>query len=76
MRTRGSIRFALLAEAPVTLAVFDVAGRRVATLIDREVMAAGPHEAVFNAEALRSGVYFARLEFDSQRATEKILLVR
>ena len=73
---RAVFCFALPATGRVTLAVFDVLGRRVATLIDQQQMVAGPHDAIFETETLRAGTYFARLEFGSQRATQKIQVVR
>ena len=71
---RTSLRFALAHAGTVRLEVFDVAGRRVATLIDGE-RGAGDHEVAWDgataAGAARAGVYFARLETaaGSDRAT-------
>ncbi|MBU2508212.1 MAG: T9SS type A sorting domain-containing protein, partial [Bacteroidetes bacterium] len=44
----------------VTLKVFDMLGREVATLVDGELHA-GEHSVVFNAKGLASGIYFYRL---------------
>jgi hypothetical protein len=44
----------------VTINVYDVTGRVVATLVDGMV-AAGQHEVVFEAGSLPSGVYIYRL---------------
>jgi hypothetical protein len=58
-----TIRFSLPgngAPVAVTLEVFDVLGRPVATLLRGDV-APGNHEELFNAEGLPSGVYMYRL---------------
>jgi flagellar hook capping protein FlgD len=57
--------FSLAAATKVQLAVFDAAGRRVATLVDGE-LPAGPHAASWagradGGERAPAGVYFARL---------------
>lgn len=76
---RSSLRFALQHPGAVRLEVFDVAGRRVALLIDGE-RGAGEHEIAWDGGtmdgAARAGVYFARLETlaGSDRAT--IVLAR
>jgi cytochrome c peroxidase len=65
-----------LAEAgPVRLQVFDIQGRRVATLVDGW-RAAGHHQALFAADDLSSGVYFARLTSGPRTAITKILLLK
>lgn len=56
-----TIRFALSEYAHVTLTVFDVTGREVATLADRS-FGAGEHELTWNAAGQASGTYFYRLE--------------
>jgi aminopeptidase N len=55
-----TIRYALPVDANVTLSVFNVLGERVAGLIDG-VEHAGFRSVVFDASALPSGMYFARL---------------
>jgi len=59
-----SLRFALDRSEDVRLEVFDIAGRRVATLLDG-VRGAGEHEVAWDGEAragaVQRGVYFARL---------------
>ncbi len=68
---RTTLRFELTAPATVELTVFDLSGRRVATLAlgDR---AAGRHEAVWQGcdeagRSMPSGVYLARLRVDGPR---------
>jgi len=55
-----TIRFSLPHREHVTLKVFDVLGREVATLVDGELNP-GEHSVVFSAKDLPSGVYFYRL---------------
>ncbi len=57
----------------VTLKVFDVLGREVATLVDGELNA-GKHSVVFNAQGMPSGVYFYRLRAAGFIQTKKMLI--
>jgi hypothetical protein len=59
----------------VRIAVFDVAGRWIQTLVS-EKRAAGKHTVTFDARDLPSGVYFARMESGSFALTRKLLLFR
>ena len=54
------IGYRLPADARVTLKVFDLLGREIATLVDGRVQA-GSHSVTWNAASFVSGVYFARL---------------
>lgn len=56
----AAIRYALPEPAEVRLAVFDVAGRRVAEVASG-VRAAGEHRASWDGGGLSAGVYFLRL---------------
>jgi hypothetical protein len=57
-----TIRFSLANTDKVTLAVYDVLGQRVATLVNDESMAPGQHTITFDARSLASGMYLYRLE--------------
>lgn len=57
------------------LAICDIAGRVIATLLDGPVHA-GENSVVFHADHLASGTYFARLRMGSQVAVRKMLLLR
>ncbi len=59
----------------ITLKVFDVLGREVATLVN-EYKEAGKHSVEFNATGLPSGVYFYRLNAGSFSETKKMILLR
>jgi hypothetical protein len=62
-----TIRYYLAAAAPVRLTVYDLTGRRVATLADG-MQQAGSYEVLFSPEGLASGIYFCRLEIPEQSA--------
>ncbi len=57
-----SIRFALPDAQPVTLRVFDMLGRPVATLLQDTQLSSGSHTVRFDGNGLASGVYVYRLE--------------
>jgi hypothetical protein len=59
----------------VTLKVFDVLGREVATLVDGELNA-GEHSVNFNAEWIPSGVYFAQMKAGNVVQRIKMVLVK
>ncbi len=74
------IRFALPATADVTLAVYDVRGQRVRTLL-RDALEAGQHEAVWlgrddTGRQVASGAYFYRLTAGGEQLVGKMLLVK
>lgn len=68
------IPFTLLAYHKVKLAVYDVLGREVKVLIDKD-LEKGVYEAELNGSGLPAGVYFCRLEaFDT--SVKKIILLK
>lgn len=69
------ISYRLPANTVVTLKVFDVLGRDVATLVHRR-QRAGIHYVHFNASDLPSGVYFYRLQAGNYIDTKKLLLLK
>ena len=69
------IRYQVVGTTHVRLAIYDVLGREVATLVNEE-KTAGTYEAIFNASNLSSGVYFYRLEADGFIETKKMVLLK
>ena len=70
-----TLRFSLPETADVSLKVFDLLGRNVATLIaDR--MTAGQHSVDFDATNLPSGTYVYRLEAGSFSQTKTMVLAK
>ena len=59
----------------ITLKVYDILGKEIATLIDKE-QNAGKYEIEFDASHLSSGVYFYQLRAKSFVVTKKMILLR
>jgi hypothetical protein len=70
-----SIEFDLIDDSHIELAVFDVAGARVATLA-RGSFKAGKHQARWDCGAAASGIYFYRLRAGGITATRKMTLLK
>ncbi|NQV74035.1 T9SS type A sorting domain-containing protein [bacterium] len=70
-----SIQFNLPATQNVNLSVFDVLGRRVATLVNGQ-MAAGRHNVTFEASNLPSGMYLYRLSTPNGSISQKMILMK
>ncbi|MBS1261491.1 MAG: hypothetical protein MAG453_00816 [Calditrichaeota bacterium] len=73
--TTATVRYSLAKPGEVTLDVYDLLGRRVASLV-RGLRAPGAHTVTFDASALASGPYFLRLTAGAQSATRKITLTK
>ncbi len=69
------IRFALPQTTTVDLAVFNMLGQKVATLVSG-LQPAGAHEVTLDARNLSSGVYFYQLQAGDFRQVRKMLLTR
>ena len=59
----------------VTLKIYDILGKEIATLVN-ESKPAGKYTVEFNAELLPSGVYFSTLRSNNFEQTKKILLLK
>ncbi len=67
--------YSLPKQARVSIIIYDVSGREVRTLVDKEVEP-GFHQTVLHATGLPSGVYFARMVAESFTETRKITLLK
>jgi len=70
-----NISYRLSEKNQVTLTVFDAAGRRIATLVDRE-QGAGQYNLPFDASGLASGIYFVRFSAGDVLSTQKLTLIK
>jgi len=69
------INFAIPQNGFVSLKVYDISGKEVMTLVNKN-MTVGSYAVDFNGAFLSSGVYFYRLETGSFVETKKMMLVK
>ncbi len=70
-----TLSFSLTRAGEVSLVVYNVLGEQVAVL-QQGTLNAGEHQLNWNASALASGVYFARLSAFGATADQKMLLIK
>jgi pectin methylesterase-like acyl-CoA thioesterase len=69
------ISYQVPAAGLLTLQVFDVLGKEVATLVN-EVQAAGSYAATFDGTRLASGIYYYQIRYAGAVLTKKMLLIK
>jgi Secretion system C-terminal sorting domain/Beta-propeller repeat len=69
------IRFSIPELQLTTLKIYDILGREVVTLLNKE-KPAGTYEVEFNATNLPSGIYFYRIQAGSYIKTRKMVLLK
>jgi hypothetical protein len=74
-RAATTMTFSLRDAAPVTLNVYDVTGRHVATLLEGPLQV-GEHRHTWRASELPSGIYYYTLRVGSETQARKMTLVR
>ncbi|GAB6283000.1 MAG: hypothetical protein STSR0008_17540 [Ignavibacterium sp.] len=70
-----TLSFAISQQSFVSLKVYDVLGKEVATLVNEE-KPAGTYKVTFDAGKLSSGVYFYKLQTGNFVETKKMILLR
>jgi hypothetical protein len=70
-----AITFHLPETGDVKLAIYDISGRKVRTLLDRS-MDKGSYDLTWNAQAFPSGVYVVRLQAGGETVTNKMVLMK
>jgi len=75
-----AVRFTAVRTGAADLAVFDLAGRRVRTLLD-ETVVPGVHETVWDGRddagrRLAAGIYFLRARMDGAAGARRVVLMR
>jgi len=69
-----NLQYAIGSRQFVTLKVYDLLGREMATLVNEEIPA-GEYEVEFNAPNLPSGIYFYQLKAGQYSETRKMVLL-
>lgn len=69
------IPFELYKKSRVELAVFDIRGNHIETLINQELKA-GYHETVFMPKNIAGGIYFFRLRIGTQTLSQKLIYIK
>lgn len=70
-----AIRYSVPTNGMVEIAIFNILGEKVASLINEE-QTAGSYEIKFNAASMASGIYFYKLTSGSFSVTKKMMLVK
>ncbi len=69
------ISYQVSAKSPVSLSIYDAAGRLVKQLVN-EKRGAGYYTTNWNAKGFSPGIYFAKIKAGDWTATEKLILIR
>jgi hypothetical protein len=75
IRRTTSIEYQIPQEGLVTLRIFDVAGREVATLVNQHNKP-GKYNVEFDATNLSSGMYIYQLKANDFISTKKMMLLK
>jgi len=70
-----TIKYSVPEESFVSIKVYDILGRLVASLIDEE-KPAGYHEVTFNAVSIASGTYFYRMDAGNFIDVKKLIILK
>jgi hypothetical protein len=70
-----TISFSLPSKSFVSLKIFDLLGREVASIVSEE-MSAGTFSRQWNAAKMSSGIYFYRLQAGLFTETKRLLLLK
>ena len=70
-----TLSFAIPTASDVSLSVYNMQGREVASLVNGN-MEAGYHSVVWNADSHSSGVYFIRMVSGEYIKTQKLMLIK
>ncbi|MHB9028113.1 MAG: DUF3160 domain-containing protein [Candidatus Latescibacterota bacterium] len=70
-----TVSYTVPSAGPVTLAIYDILGRKVATLVEGN-HAAGTYSVLWDARNAASGMYFCRIQAAGRGETAKMVLVR
>ena len=70
-----NVIYALNKPAEVSLAAFDIVGKRIDQPFYQQHQSAGQHEAVISNDFIKSGIYFVRLLVNGNSLTRKVVII-
>ena len=70
-----TLSFALPEETDVSILIYNIQGRLVATLTDSK-MDVGYHQVIWNADHYSSGLYFVQMIAGEYLQTQKLMLLK
>jgi hypothetical protein len=76
MHDHSTVQFALPGASTLSVALYDVSGRCVRTLVNGERAEAGAHAVELDRGDLAAGVYFLRLQHDGESIAQKVSILR
>ncbi len=76
VRRHATVSMVMGRNAIASLAVFDVSGRMVQTIVGGRVLSAGEHRFDVDGTKLGSGVYFCRLSADGVTSVRRMVVLR
>jgi hypothetical protein len=71
-----TLSFAIPIDSEVSVSIYNLQGREVSTLIDANIMDAGYHSVVWDANSYASGVYFVKMVAGEYMNTQKLMLIK
>jgi len=76
-----AINFDLYEDGVVSLELYNIAGQKIRTLIDREMLGIGPHSIIWNAaddggQPVSAGIYLYKLSVGEKSAFKKMTLIK
>jgi len=71
-----NIKYQILNNSNVTLKIYDILGKEIATLINNEKHTAGTYEVNWDASTYPSGVYFYKLTAGDFTSVKRMMLVK
>ncbi|MBD3170302.1 MAG: T9SS type A sorting domain-containing protein, partial [candidate division Zixibacteria bacterium] len=70
-----TIEFSVAEDGDVELSIYNIAGQKIETLVDRH-LSAGEHRVNWSAEGYASGIYFYKLRTANEVMTKRMSLLK
>jgi hypothetical protein len=71
----STIEYAVPNESHVNVAIYDILGRKIATLVN-EIKQPGIYQCIWDADKQASGIYFYKMQAGDFVATKKMMLIK